>query len=68
MVDATSLHIFYQEFNLYILRVSRSLCCNTRNVIPNPSNFSPVDFVSKFSTSSVLQKYRDKPTSTICCK
>ena len=50
MPDATSLRMFYQEFNLYILRVSRSLCCNTRKVIPNPSNFSPVDFVSKSST------------------
>ena len=50
MPDATSLHMFYQEFHLYILRVSRSLCCNTRKVVHNPSNFFLVDFVSKFST------------------
>ena len=55
MPGATSLHMFYQELKLYILRVSRSLCCNTRKVIPNPSNFSPVDFVPNFSSLLFLK-------------
>ena len=53
----TSLHMLYQEFNLYILRVSRSLCSNTRKVVPNPSSFFLVDFVSKFSSSNLVVIY-----------
>ena len=57
MPDATSLHMLYQEFNLYILRVSRSLCSNTRKVVPNPSSFFLVDFMSKFSSSNLVVVY-----------